>query len=455
MAFGLMTTDTVHDYKSLNSRRKVFYQFPNGAAPLMGLLSLLPSEDTDKPEFGWWERRFPVLRTTTAASGTAPFKNGDDTALADLATLTADTEYRVVVASTAEFRPTHVIQIRDVTRNEAAATTDVKGTVTEIISATVLKFRPYSTVTLLDNATTDNNALTVNIIGTANQEYARSGRGTVAFPINVTNYTQIFRTAFNISRTALKGGLVYDKSGPYKSMAWENGLRHMIEMEKAFIFGQKHTVMVADPETGEMSPETKTGGVIWFLEQWEAANSVYRGGTGAAAVTANSDDNKRIIDVAGTLTRTDYKKYMSRLFRKTNDKAYEKLCLCGGLHLESVNTVLESDSLIHKEVVYTEKTTKGNLTFMVHSVTTLRGTVYYKVHPIFDEDPGLQGAGLYLDVGNLTYRPLQDSDTVFIKGRQERDRDGRKDEWIGECGLELEFPESHMFIKNANVGSAA
>jgi hypothetical protein len=447
MAFGLLTTETVKDYKALNARRKVYHQFPTGSAPFMAVLSMMPDEETATAEFGWWERRFPTLRTTLAASGTAPFMTAAGSALADPFDMVENTEYQVNVASTSEFKPTHVIEIRGVVRS--GGTTDVKGTVTEVVSSTVLKFRPYAAVTGVQDGTTDNNSKTVAIIGTANQEYARSGRGIVSFPVKPTNFTQIFRDAFNISRTALKAPQDYDASGPYKQMAWENGLRHMVQLEKAFIFGQKHEVLVADPETGEESPEKKTGGVIWFLEQWEAADSVYRGGTGAAAITANSDDNKRIIDTGGTLSKADYKKYMARLFRKTNDRAYEKLCLCGGQHLETVNDIMDDN--VQVQVAFGEVTPIGNIQFLVNAVRTLRGTVYYKVHPLFDEDPDLQGNGLYLDVGNLKFRPLTDSDTEFLKGRQENDRDGRKDEWITEAGLECRFPESHMYIKNANA----
>lgn len=443
MAFGLLSTETVSDYKSLNSRRKIFYQYPQGAAPLMGLLSMLPSEETDKAEFGWWERRFPTLRTQTVASGTAPFTTEADGAFADGGNFVADTVYRVKVLDTTQFKATHVIEIRDL--SIAAGTVTVKGVVTEVVSSTQLKFRPFSAVTAVNNATTENNGVDVAIIGTANAEGARSGAGIIQFPVNPTNYTQIFRTAFSISRTALKGGLEFDKSGPYKIMAKENGLRHMIEMEKAFLFGQKHTVLVTDPDTGDQTPENKTGGVIWFLEQWEAANSVYRGGSGAAAVTSNSDDNKRIIDLGGTLSKSQYNTYIARAFRKTNDRAYEKLCLCGGTFLSVVNELFERD--IARQTVINEK--QRNWDFQVHSHTTLRGTIHYKVHPLFDEDPYLQDAGLILDMGNLFYRPLSDSDTTFLKGRQETDRDGRKDEWITEAGLELRFPESHMLIKNA------
>ena len=448
MAFGILQTGALSSYRSLTSRRKIFYQFPTGAAPLMGVLSFLPTEDSDKPEFGWWERRFPVLRTTTATSGIV-FQNGDGSALTDGGsgvTLTADTEYRAVVVSTDQFKATHVIELRGIANQ--TTTVDIRGTVTAIISATVLKFRPYTTQTGIVNTSGGANiSKTINIIGTANPEGAKSGAGIIQFPINPTNFTQIFRTAFNITRTALKGGLLYDKSGPYKNMAWENGLRHMVEMEKAFIFGEKHTVNVVDIETGDTTPETATGGVIWFLGQWEAANSIYRGGSGAPAITLNTDADKRIIDTGGTLTADDYRTYISRLFRKTNDKAYEKLCLCGGTFLEVVNKLFERE--IVRTVAISNK--ERNWEFIVHSHTTLRGTVHYKVHPLFDEDPGLQGNALFLDLGNLRYRPLSDSDTVFLKGRQANDRDSRKDEWITEAGLELRFPESNMYIKNATA----
>lgn len=411
----------------------------------MGLLSYLPSEETDKVEFGQYERRFPLQRTATVASGTAPFLNADGTAFTDTGTMTANTEYIVKVLTTAEFKPTHVIEIREVVYT-AAATKSIKGTVTEIVSTTQLKFRPYSTTAGVENGTTDNNGKTVVIIGTANQEGGRSGTGITVAPINPTNYTQIFRAAFAISRTALKGGVEYDKSGPYRSLRFENGLRYMMEMEKAFIFGQKHTVNVTDPDTGESAPETKTGGVIYHLEQWEAADSIYRGGTGAAAVTSNDDSDKRILDLGGTMSKTQLNTFMSRLFKKTNDKAYEKICLCGGKFFETVNTLYERTVVKTVNIL-----SNGPAGFEVDEIQTPRGKVYFRVHPIFDNDPDLEDAGLFLDLGNLSYRPLTDSDTTFLKGRQETDRDGRKDEWIGEAGLQCLFPESHMFIMNATT----
>lgn len=461
MSFGLLSTSVTQPYESINSRRKIFWNFPQGAAQLTGILSLLPnSEETDKSLFGWWERRFPTQRTNTATSGLTnsdPFSNADNTVLTDSGagvTLTANTLYRVTVVDTSQFKPSHVIGIRNVVKHDASLYPEITGVVTLINSATQLTFRPNDTWTTVANVTTStNDGIVIYIKGTANQENARSGQGLFVVPINPLNRTQIFRSAFQISRTALKGGLLFDKSGPYSMMAKENGMRHMIEMEKAFLFGENHEVAVTDPYTGDITPETQTGGVIWFLQQWEMQYSIYRGGngtsTGPAAVTSNTDDNKRIIDQGGSLTQASYETYLQRVFRVTQDKGYEKICLCGAQFLATINKLFDRQRIIKTEFI--EDKTKAK--FIVWSHETLFGTVHYKTHPLFTEDPQLTGNGLILDLGNLRNRPLTDSDTKFLKGRQENDRDGRKDEWVTETGLEFKFPESCMYLQNCNVAA--
>lgn len=459
MSFGTVSSTITAGTQSNNKRRKIYWQFPQGAAQLTGLLSLLPNaEASDKAEFGWYERRFPTQRTTTGNSGSAsssPFLNGDATALTDGGTgvtLTAGTEYQVKVASTAQYKTTHVIEIREVTNQTVKV--NIKGVVTAVVSATVLKFRPNVTQLGVKNTHggAENEGLSVAVIGTANQEYSRSGNGIYVEPTQQTNFTQIFRTAFAIARTALKAGQNYDSSGPYNLLAKENGMRHMMEMEKAFLFGEKKETAVTDSD-GNITPEKQTGGVNWFLEQWEATDSIYRGGVGAAAITANSDNDKRIINLAtsdsSTLSKSAFDTYMARLFRVTQDVGYEKLCLCGAGFLTTINKLFDRNRVI--QTVFTEPSTKAR--FVVYQVETIFGTVNFKTHPLFTEDAYLTNNGLFLDLGNLRHRPLNDSDTKFLKGRQETDRDGRKDEWITEAGLELKFPESCMYIRNAAVAA--
>jgi hypothetical protein len=79
---------------------------------------------------------------------------------------------------------------------------------------------------------------------------------------------------------------------------------------------------------------------------------------------------------------------------------------------------------------------------------TPHGTVYYKSHPLFN----LRGSrfyydALFLDVHNLIYRPLTDSDTKKVN-RSLPNADKRVDEWITECGLEMRMLESHLWLRN-------
>ena len=63
---GLMTAEQISAYRPKNVRRSVFYMYPNGTAPLVGMLSLMKDEVTNDPEFKWWEKRMVEQRTTMA-----------------------------------------------------------------------------------------------------------------------------------------------------------------------------------------------------------------------------------------------------------------------------------------------------------------------------------------------------------------------------------------------------
>jgi hypothetical protein len=76
------------------------------------------------------------------------------------------------------------------------------------------------------------------------------------------------------------------------------------------------------------------------------------------------------------------------------------------------------------------------------------GTIYYKTHPLFSQNATLRYNALFVDVQNLKYRYLSGRDTELLTKRQPNDADYRKDEWLTECGLELRFPESHMYLQN-------
>jgi hypothetical protein len=460
---GLVSGKTFADNTSFhnrNNRRRIFHDYPVGQFPLTGLLSLMEDEESDSFEFGWWEKRFRTPSTTVAASGgtlTLPFGNSAGANLGATAVLSAGTSYTVAVADDDDFLVRNQIWIQDVPLSNTTYT-QVKGVITAVVNGMITFFCVETTGTILNstNLTTGGTKGPVGAVaivaGTVSQEGSSALTGRAVPPSYSSNLTQIFRdTVGPFTRSALKQPATFDKTGLYRETA-EDALRaHMTQIEMAFLFGTKRTDNVVDPVTGETTPRRMTGGVVYWLEQWEAANSVMRGGSGAPAVTLDSDDNKRIISAgsagtAGTMTWAHWNTYLERAFRCTNDKSFEKIFMCGSGFLAAVNAVLETRATLNKDFGV-QKVYGMNIT----TWETSFGTVHFKTHPLFSQNAYLRNSGLLLDIQNLRYRPLNDSDTTLLDNRQARDYDGRKDEWITEAGLEVNLPESCMFIKNLQI----
>ncbi len=437
---GLIGTEQFASERWTNIRSSVFYNYPAGSAPLIGLLSMLPSEETNDPSFTIYEKRLYEQRTLTITQGTSkgPFLVAAGTDLGDPGTITKDTEYQVCVASSEKFRVSHVIKIK-VDLNSAASSGEVKGIVTSIVDATHIKFRAINTTSTIDNGTTNENVgKEVLVIGSANAQFATMPSGQIwTLPTAITNYTQIFRTPFSFSRTALKAGAKFDKSGPYKDKAKENSLNHMREMEFAFLFGDK-TAYNTGGGTDAM-PTFTTGGILYFLNLWEAGSTY-----GNSAATADTDDNKRIIaNVGGSINEKSYDKYLERIFRYGNNVSSDRICFCGSGFLSVMNQLYKSKSCLDAGFP-----TSDSYGMSVVKHISPFGTIYYKSHPLFSINDALRYNALFCDVQNLRFRPLLDSDTELLKNRQARDADGRTDEWLTEAGLELRMPESFLYLQN-------
>lgn len=398
---------------------------------------MLKEESTNDPEFYHYEKRMSEQRTTTAMANSAgPFTTsaGVDKTAAGFSP-SANDPVRVKVASTATLRVAHIVQLTLVPNGAASATMTLRLIVTGIVSTTQFDAKFLEAYTSISNDT-DANSLEVLVIGSAHEEGAvGASLAPYNLPLSVYNYSQIFRTAMRITGTALKTSAKYDETGPYKDKAKEASIAHMIEMEKAFIFGVK--TKTVDGGTG--MPTWTTGGILSWLELWEAGSTY-----GNTAATLDTDDNKRIINnTSGNINEKTYDGYLERLFRITNNVANEKLCLCGSGFLNTLNQLYKSKSVLNASLPLTD--TYG-MDVVQHR--TPFGTVYYKSHPLFTQNAAMRFNGLFLDVHNLQYRYMDGRDTELLKNRQPNNADYREDEWFTDAGLESRFPESHMYMKN-------
>jgi hypothetical protein len=343
------------------------------------------------------------------------------------------------------FRIGKVVRIK--ATNTSDATVEVYGVVTALTDTSgtpnKIKIRTLAAVTNIKNGTTNESVdLEVLAVGSAFAQGRESVTGErFNKPVEFANYTQIFRTPFSLTGTAMKSPLRYDVKGPHQDKAKEHSVEHMVDIEQAILFGYKSKYVAsgdADPTTGAGLPLTTTGGIIYHLQRWEA------GDYGTVTATLDTDADKRIItNAAGTIDEDTFDGWMERLFKRTNNTTNEKLCICGSGALRVLNQLWRS-----KSVLNTQLPSKATYGMSVTSLLTPWGTVHFKSHPLFCENPDLQYSGLFLDVRNMKLRPMKDRDTKVLANRQANDADYRKDEWFTEIGFEMWFPESHLYVKD-------
>lgn len=446
---GLMTAESFASQRFKNYRRSVFYFYPNGTAPLIGLLSMLKDEVTNDPEFHWWEKRMLEQRTilATITSNKCFYSAVDSTwttwtaASADI-TFTSGTQYGIKVAAsgTAQFRTGHVI--RFFTYNAAeTALLEVQGVVAYVDAANNrMAFVCNTTIAAIKYDSTTAAGREVLVIGNAFGEGALSNSTTGTstmnvynVPTDISNYTQIFRTPYQITGTALKTSAQFDTEGVFPDQAKEGSVNHMRELEYSVLFGKKAT------GTNAGQPIRYSGGILYFMGLWEAGSTY-----GNTAATADTDDTKRIIaNSSGVLSSKTYNTYLERGFRNIRNKTGEILCLCGSGFLMTLNNMYEGKACLESSLPLTD--TYG---MNVTSHQTPFGKVYYKTHPLFSLNATLRFNALFIDMGNIKYRPLNGRDTELLKDRQPNNADYIENEYLTEAGFEVDSPESHLYIQN-------
>ena len=463
MALGLVTGEATSTYWSANNRRKIFYSYPNGTAPLTGFLSLAADDNNETPvsKFGWYEQRWEQLQTLTSASGTPTanvvfYLTGTTTTAGATFTPTAGTQYRIYIDDASKFQADDILTIHrlpqasgNITQRESQfRVVSTNTTDADYVEARCIATNP---VAVTNNASTVT-ALSVVYSGSAFAEGSRSRTGRTEYPSNIENNTQIFKTAFELTRNALKAPLVYNKSGDYKNQLKLNGINHMSGMEWQFLTGDRSTTTDTDPDTGKTVRRTTTGGLLWYLKQWEKG-SIANGGlfdyrSNATDVSTQTDfityRDKRIVRLAGaSVSRDTFDEIEALPFQKTNSTDFCKLCLCGPGYLAKMNARYQKDVTTYK--MPEDQFEKWD--FKVVRKSGLLGEIYYKQHPLFStsNSPYFNSA-FYIDMGYIKYRFLTDSDTDIQQMIQENDADKRKDQYLTEAGLELPYPEAHMFV---------
>jgi hypothetical protein len=265
------------------------------------------------------------------------------------------------------------------------------------------------------------------IVGTIFEEGADTPESVRYRASKITNYTQIFRNSLKATRTAMQTRLrTVDEVKDAKQQAL---LYHSISMEHAFLFGEKVE------NTGGSEVKRMTGGIIEHIP--DANKKVFNADAKAASPDATSYDE--IEDI---------------LLEAFRFGSQEKMAFVGNRALLTIQRMIRHADAVSVEITPAVK----EFGMDVRRLFTPYGTLVMKTHPLFNQNQSSIGTSvqdyfgmdtwmLILDMADLTYRPLRNSDTQYLPDRQANGVDGLTSEYLTEAGLEINHGKHHFLAK--------
>lgn len=375
------------DFRPKNYRELFTLLEPNGNAPMNALLAMGSSEATDDPEYKNFRDELPDRKLTvngavaSTSTGTITIDASDDNKFAVKGAI-------VVNSTTGEVM--HVTA--DCTSTTLTVSRNIGGT----------------TFQIADNAE-------LFIAGFAAEENGTTPTAISFDATVVSNYTQIFKTAFGVSNT-LKS--TYLRTGDKLEENMTKALKlHMSDIERAMFFGRK-----AEVNGSTSTPTRFTGGLINSLSTVVDLATSYATYGGAAA---------------GGMTEEGFDELLISTIFKYGSK--QKIAFVG----EKVANHLQQFGKDRWQPQSLEGTYGVNLT----RYNTFAGDLLVHLHPQFRQVPGMKEAMVVVDFPYVVYRYLEGRDTQLLENRQNNNQDGVIHEYLTECGLELLQDKTHAYIK--------
>ena len=309
----------------------------------------------------------------------------------------------------------------------------------------------FSALTNSGGAISGEDVLTDNdlcqVIGTSFQEGSASPDAWSSEIEDNYGYTQIFKTACEMSNTAI--ATRYRGYANEWERIWAMKLReHKVDIERALLFGQKARV----------SSIQYTEGVVGHILK----NGVAQIGDADLSYTSGQPYFRSVAD--SELTYDRLLSDMEVMFDPARGGASEKLVLAG-LPVISFFNKLGKDSFLSTSLAHNQQgalsggatTTNqsphrmnmqernGAFGHKVFTIETVHGTMHLVKEPLFR---GMTSNFMaMIDMSQIAYRPLVGNginrDTAILSNVQNADEDLRKDMILTEAGLEITLPESH------------
>jgi hypothetical protein len=307
-----------------------------------------------------------------------------------------------------------VVDDQVVLRDEDQFTVDVNGVV---VSTLLAGANSYVAVKLLEaddnhDSSSSYNLATVDRItnlGAIGSESGASPQSVTYDPTAFENYAGTIRTPYEVSGVAMETRLRAGKSLDDEQR--RATLRHGLAIERRLLFSVK-----SDHTGANGKPAPTTQGLI-------------------PAIRANASSNVSNYTTASAFNGQDWtvggadwmKTYFEQIFRYGDDT---KMAFCGSGCLLGIDKLAETFGSVN---LRPRQTVFG---LAVHEWVTPFGTIMIRNHPLLTKDPTTRNMMVLFEPDKLKYRYVRNRDTKLREDIGSKEIDGRKDEYLTQCGLE-------------------
>ncbi len=390
------TGDWGTDERPKNFRELILWRNPNGNAPIFALTARAQKETTDDAEFSWWDEPNDLLRLEV---------NGE--VASDGQTITIDSSDPSTTAPGHVWGlATHLVPgdllLVEPTTDNATYDHEIIEVVTVVSTMVFTCTRGVSGTT---PATIVNNAFLLKI-GNAFAEGTAEPDAATRNPIKYFNYTQIFKSVYELTGTASK---TRTRTGdPLKNDKKRKAFDHARDIELAMLFGQKSETTGANGK-----PKRTMDGIRKFIP--------------AATTTILSSWNlENFLDA------------VSPVFDFDTPAGDIRMAFCGNSALNFFNKKIASASghtAINLNVGQKESQFGVNFTEYILP----QGRLLLKTHPLMNRHALYKNSMFIIDFSAIRWRPMSGRDTKFQDNIQAKGEDSIRGQWITEAGIELRY----------------
>lgn len=375
--------------------RDVIFSLQKSATPLTNLTRRLSSESSMNSKFQWLKDEI------------MPFTE-------ELNDATSDTDLTITVKTSNKAFPIGTI-ILNVNTAEHMLVTGHSGATTINVSRGVGETAAASTHT--------NDG--IYALGRAYKEDETLGSIIMTKVTVDYNYCQIFRTPFGGSGRDKVTGLFGGKNRAHQRLM--EGLAHRRDIENAFLWGERSQTATS----GGTKQRTVTRGV----HTWMSTNTE---------------------DCSGTVTETLMDNIMRKV-AKYDDVGGDRLLIASDLLIQAIGAFAKAKGrydLSGAHSYYGVALVDYHTPFGMVHIAKASQTMVGDYTRAAGTEGYYAGMGLLIDMSDLKLRYMEGRNTNLLPNRQENGRDGWRDEYLSDVGLEVHFEQKHGYIYNFGHYSA-